>query len=843
MKIPRSFILLSIVLWSLNSARADDLAVTGNLTVTGAVVTGGQIDSDSNKLSFGSGATAPVELIYVNADADTFTFSTLRNPASWLWVHSTAVAAMRLDSAHQLILYQADGLTPGLTFAPASNSIKLGTHANGTLTADANGVITTGGGFTVAGSFTNTNASATTSFMGNVGVGTASVNNPALFTRMLQVSAAGSAMFSVRDTAHAQQYDFGVNDSAGTGSYDFTIYDATAGLHRLVVKQSGNVGIGTTSPTALLQVGTIVGNQGFKVGIAGNMANSNAEIRNSLAVIGDSASSGSSIGATAWNFYNAGNSPSWSGALLQFFGTDYAGNVYGLPGANQGTLVFQNASNGVIATNGMTSIHIAPYGTPAATFTASGNVGIGTTNPAYRLQIQKTSTAAPALMIGGGFAGGPRIQTYGLDADGNAWMGLGTDMSGGPYEHNLYFPDTGGYGFQSIGSFNGTTYSEKMRVTRSGNVGIGTAVPSQKLEIAGGGLGFSGSGLSASDKKLFSPTDGDLEWVTHNFATGHGFAVSHQGTRLVYLNTSGNSYLNGGNVGIGTANPGTRLDVNGAASVSGLLLASGDALIGNGTNRLYLRNLSGTNRIDSYNYPISATVPLQFNAATVSFQIADSEKVVINSAGNVGIGTSTPSAGLTVSTEGGDYSAGSYFLVSSPNSSFGGGATLAGIKTTAADGGNYNFLKIQNAAGTKFVINGAGNVGIGTVSPTAKLAVNGTIRAKEVIVDTGWADYVFAEDYRLAPLSEVESHIKAQKHLPGIPSAAEVAEHGVSMGDMQARLLSKVEELTLHLIAQEKRMREQSEQQIEQQQEIAALKARNVNFQQQIAELKSTSTP
>ncbi|HEY8993105.1 MAG TPA: hypothetical protein VIM71_00340, partial [Lacunisphaera sp.] len=76
--------------------------------------------------------------------------------------------------------------------------------------------------------------------------------------------------------------------------------------------------------------------------------------------------------------------------------------------------------------------------------------------------------------------------------------------------------------------------------------------------------------------------------------------------------------------------------------------------------------------------------------------------------------------------------------------------------------------------------------------------------AKEVIVDTGWADFVFEDDYHLAPLAEVESHIKAKKHLPGIPSAAEVAEHGVSMGDMQAKLLSKVEELTLHLIRMEK---------------------------------------
>lgn len=99
-----------------------------------------------------------------------------------------------------------------------------------------------------------------------------------------------------------------------------------------------------------------------------------------------------------------------------------------------------------------------------------------------------------------------------------------------------------------------------------------------------------------------------------------------------------------------------------------------------------------------------------------------------------------------------------------------------------------------------------GNVGIGTTNPSQKLSVNGTVRAKKVIVDTGWSDYVFADDYRLASLSEVESHIKAEKHLPGIPSAQEVVERGISLGEMQSKLLAKIEELTLHVIAQEKRM-------------------------------------
>lgn len=258
-------------------------------------------------------------------------------------------------------------------------------------------------------------------------------------------------------------------------------------------------------------------------------------------------------------------------------------------------------------------------------------------------------------------------------------------------------------------------------VTSGGSVGIGVASPKQKLSVFGG-IGFANQ--NDADKKLYSPIDGTLEWVTHNWAPEHGFAISHLGTRAVYLNTSGSSYLNGGNVGIGTSTPGAQLHI--------------------------------------YS-PSSANVQVQ-SAGSKSF-------------------------------------ARIWYITDHP--------TLWNVGARNDNGQLGGFSFESNGSGywqSKLFITPAGNVGIGTITPQSKLAVNGTVTAREVVVTaTGWADYVFQPDYRLRPLREVRDYIQSHRHLPDIPSEAEVKANGVSVGEMQAKLLAKIEELTLHLIQAEER--------------------------------------
>jgi len=107
------------------------------------------------------------------------------------------------------------------------------------------------------------------------------------------------------------------------------------------------------------------------------------------------------------------------------------------------------------------------------------------------------------------------------------------------------------------------------------------------------------------------------------------------------------------------------------------------------------------------------------------------------------------------------------------------------------------------------MIQANGNVGIGTTAPDQKLTVKGKIHAEEVIVDLNvpLADYVFGKDYELMPLHQVDQYVQENSHLPDMPSATEVKEKGMGVGEMQNKMLQKIEELTLYVIQQDKRIK------------------------------------
>ena len=151
--------------------------------------------------------------------------------------------------------------------------------------------------------------------------------------------------------------------------------------------------------------------------------------------------------------------------------------------------------------------------------------------------------------------------------------------------------------------------------------------------------------------------------------------------------------------------------------------------------------------------------------------------IFIKSSGNVGIATETPAHTLDVN---GALNATEIRL----------NGEIFNPTVWAQSGTDINYLQ--------------GTVGIGTATvPTGyRLAVDGNIVAEEIQIQLSdtWPDYVFEEDYDLKPLSEVEAFVKANKHLPDVPSASEVVSEGQRLGEINAILLKKVEELTLYVI-------------------------------------------
>ncbi|WP_440880840.1 hypothetical protein [Tenacibaculum sp. C7A-26P2] len=194
--------------------------------------------------------------------------------------------------------------------------------------------------------------------------------------------------------------------------------------------------------------------------------------------------------------------------------------------------------------------------------------------------------------------------------------------------------------------------------------------------------------------------------------------------------------------------------------------------------------------------------------------------------GDVGIGTTSPNAKLEVKGSETSY----HQLIV-------GGGVGAAIQlesrnnTTqrpvlSANNGNFSIQMWKNRGtwkSTPFHIDSNGMIGMGIKDTKGfKLGVNGKIAATEVKVATysNWADFVFKEDYHLPTLIEVENHIKEKGHLKDIPSAKEVEENGIYLGEMDSKLLQKIEELTLYTIEQEKKLDVQ-------QKEIEELKKQN----------------
>ncbi len=391
----------------------------------------------------------------------------------------------------------------------------------------------------------------------------------------------------------------------------------------------------------------------------------------------------------------------------------------------------------------------------------------------------------------------------------------------------------------------------------NGNVGIGTTNPASKLHIADGVGGSQLSISRGSGAVIFAQDAGKDNLYLFN-----------RDASKMYM-----FWRENGNVGIGTYDPQKALDIQGglrlglsSSQYTDLYFQDGGDFAETGYNsvwpdmherafmikpRAYLDGWgAGGAGIQFYTYDISG-------GSSPNFTGGLRRVMVIRRNGNVGIGTASPEAKLHI--QGADLGSTTgervdllslqtrninnsklnvYSYRNAPGSDWLSATTRIQQRIDASDMGHIEFnppgrpwgMALGTANQNRLYINNNGQVGIGTASindNTYGLFVEKGVRTRKVKVDIqSWADHVFAPSYKLRSLQEVEQFIKKHQHLPEVPSAKEVEEKGLDVGENQAILLKKIEELTLYMIEQNKRIErlEETNQQLKKENETIKVK-------------------
>jgi hypothetical protein len=213
----------------------------------------------------------------------------------------------------------------------------------------------------------------------------------------------------------------------------------------------------------------------------------------------------------------------------------------------------------------------------------------------------------------------------------------------------------------------------------------------------------------------------------------------------------------------------------------------------------------------NYLFSQDIEVKLSGNTANQGFSIKDNLNntlMRVTGEGNVGIGITNPKTGKLVVDgliHGGGHSGDAFRI--------GDDAKLVDINIANTIGiyglqnNSVASIKLGRYGGTIFGENG--NIGIGTSTTNGyKLAIAGNVIAEEIVVKlkSDWPDYVFKSDYEKPKIEQLENFINKNGHLPNIPDAEEINKQGVNIGEIQKKLLTKIEELTLYLIEQNKKI-------------------------------------
>ena len=383
-------------------------------------------------------------------------------------------------------------------------------------------------------------------------------------------------------------------------------------------------------------------------------------------------------------------------------------------------------------------------------FCMAQNVGIGTTTPVARLDVNSTIGNVARF-------NGVAPMYIGLIEDGS-YRGYIGSYSGANED-----VDFGTGAGNTLGKLHFTIQANpRLTINTNGFVGIGTTDPQYKAHITDGDLFVE----SSTGKFILGYNSGGSQWR---------MTTTGAGADMLWYNYTGiaetplHYFKQNGSIGIatGTTAPISRLDVKGAGTTSS-------------TNTVTFRNSLGD----------------------TLFRLRDD--------GRIGIGYNGINFGRTINLGG----TGINFYTASEQAFGGSIFPTDTSLVLWSNSNSNNYLVFQPAWGNtgigtytpnaKFHVNGEQLIGSNSarIATGYSLSVDGRIISEEstVLPSTSWPDYVFDESYKLMSLEELERHIKLQKHLPNVPPASEIEKKGIDLGDMSHRLIEKVEELTLYLI-------------------------------------------
>ncbi|MCA6488116.1 MAG: hypothetical protein IM534_09665, partial [Chitinophagaceae bacterium] len=525
-----------------------------------------------------------------------------------------------------------------------------------------------------------------------------------------------------------------------------------------ILDEAGNVGIGTASPAARFVVadGRILLGTNTDNGVDRLQVNGSGRFVNNL-----TANAFVKSGGTASQYLMADGSVS---TLPSFMGgsgtTNYLPKFTSANGIGN-SQIFDNGTNVLVGT------------------TATGAAGIGI-NPSYNYSVAEGSgnsffnlfrqANSAATVIANGYKYSSTANGF-ASSTSNPWgrsaiaLGYGTGVIS-------FFAD----GISTVANGTNITPSERMRITPTGNVGIGETNPSGRLEVRSstGHVGLNtGTSVSPERGNLYYSTDG----------TGWKFNIGklQSGTFTPQM-----TFQDNGNVGIGTSNPSGQFETytDGYRRLAVSYPSSSETRLSLGANAFI--NQHANNEELSFNQ--------QYGSGKITFYTGypNSEKMRITASGNIGIGTINPQANLSIK---------SGSNVDAEINSLPEGIDIQSFNRTS---NSYGYISFKTNAGNESMrILNTGQICVGCLVPgTYKMAVDGAMAARSLRITqtAGWADYVFDKKYNLRPLDEVEKFIQENQHLPELPSATTVAREGIDVADMQAKLLSKIEELTLYVI-------------------------------------------